>query len=142
MERLTDENCVFNFVDAEAEMRARDFHEAMEDTFASFPNIHFFWKYMRITGIDPKTQSTIVEVGDYFGVGKHEGKPYAFGPYEAIPATGITIRDKKILFTFFVKDGKIRKATVDAFGDIVGPPGFYTKIGGVIPHLYWYEPPS
>ena len=143
MERLTTaKRCTFTFVDAEAEMTAKEFHQSMKEVFASFPNLHFFWKFMRITGVDAATQSTIVEVGDYFGIGKHEGRPYAFGPYEAIPATGKTVRDEKILFTFFVKDGKIIKAIVDAFGDIVGPPGFYTKIGGIIPHLYWYEPSS
>merc|ERR1712176_1225567 len=133
MKNITVEKCDFHFVDAEANMLAREFYEAMKDTFDSFPNLHFFWRYMRIAGIDMATGSTVVKIKDYHGVGKHDGKPYAFGPYEAIPATGRIVRDNPIQLTLYVKNGKIIKCLIDAFGEIVGPPGFYTKIGGVIP---------
>jgi len=135
MDSITAKNCTFFFIDADADMPKSEFYEALKDTYASFPDLHFFWKYMKISGIDSATGCTIVKVRDYYGIGKHTGKPYAFGPYEAIPATGKIVQDENISWAFFVKDGKIVKTTLDAYGEIVGPPGFYSKIGGVIPGL-------
>jgi len=135
MKSLTHEDCYFYFVDAEAEMPQHEFYGALTDTFASFPDLHFFWKSMKVSGRDPATGGTVIKVRDYYGIGKHDGKPYAFGPYEEIPPTGITVRDEDIQFTFIVKDGKLVNAKIDAFGGLVGPPGFYTKIGGIIPGL-------
>lgn len=132
MKELTDERCYFYFADAEAEMPAREFYEAVDDTFKSFPDLHFFWKKMKIASQDQTTGVTVVKVKDYYGIGKHTGAPYAFGPYEAIPATDKTVRDENIEFLFFVKDGKLIKAEINAFGKVVGPPGFYAKIGGLL----------
>ena len=133
--RSLTENCYFYFLDAEAEMREEEFYGALKGTYDSFPNLHFFWKGMKTSGTDSKTGGKVVKVKDYYGVGKHTGKPYAFGPYEDIPATGKIVRDENLEFTFIVKDGKIIHATIDADGKVVGPPGFYTKIGGIIPLL-------
>ena len=135
MESISDRRCTFYFTDAESEMTAREFNQAVKDTAASFPNLHFFWRWMTVSGFDAATNCTVVEVKDYYGIGKHDGKPYAFGPYEAIPATGKTIQDEKIRMRFFVRDGKIIKVVIDAYGELVGPAGFYHKIGGVIPGL-------
>jgi len=144
MKKVTHERCNFYFVDSEVDMIAREFYESVQDTFDSFPNLHFFWSYMRISGIDSATGWTVVKVGDYYGIGKHDGKPYAFGPYEAIPATGKICRDNPIQFTMYVKNGKIMKSVIVASGKIVGPPGFYTRLGGVIPGLAseFFEPPT
>jgi len=130
MQKLTDQRCYFYFVGIE--MPASEFYESVKDTFASFPDLHFFWKLMTIWGLDPTTGGTIVMVKDYYGIGKHVGKPYAFGPYEPIPATGKIVRDENIEVTFVVKNGKIITSKIDACGKLVGPPGFYTKIGGII----------
>ena len=73
----------------------------------------------------------IVVIKDYYGIGRHTGVSYGFSPFEAIDATG-TVKDKNIEFTFLVQNGKSIIATIDACGKIVGPPGFYTKIGGLI----------
>jgi len=135
MEKVTDQRCTFYFIDAETDMLPRHFYESVNATFESFPNLHFFWRYMKIAGIDSATGCTIVKVKDYYGIGRHDGKPYTFEPCEAIPATGITVRDSDVEIRFFVKDGKIMQMDIDAKGQLVGPPGFYTKIGGVIPGM-------
>ena len=44
MRELTSDGCYFNFTDAETEMPAHEFYEAMQDIYASFPDLHFFWK--------------------------------------------------------------------------------------------------
>ena len=80
-----------------------------------------------------------IVVQDYYGIGKHTGDPYFFGPYEPIEAKGIEVRDEDIEFTFTLTRNKsstssykISDAKIDAHGKVVGPPGFYTKIGGLI----------
>ena len=131
MKELTADDCFFTFVDSETEMPAREFFGAMQDIYASFPDLHFFWESMSIKGQD-KDGSVLVAIQDYYGIGKHTGAPYFFGPYPPVPTSNKTVRDENIEFTFTVKNGKITNATIDAFGMVVGPPGFYTKIGGVV----------
>jgi len=135
MQKATDGRCTMFFIDSEFDFHPRDFLETLKSAKASFSNLHFFWKCMNISGVDADTGCTVVTVTDYYGTGKHDGVPYGFGPYEEIPATGITVKIAPIKFEFFVKDGKVMKMVIDADGEIVGPPGFYTQIGGVIPGL-------
>ena len=130
MIELTDERCFCNFVDSETEMPAYEFIAAFKDKCTSFPDLRFYWKSMKIHERSSDGVAIIIE--DYYGIGTHTGPAYGFGPYEPVPTTGITVRDEPIEVTFTVKDGKITNAVVDAFGKIVGPPGFYTKIGGLI----------
>lgn len=135
MEAVTDDSCTFYFIDADTDMLPRHFYESVSGTFDSFPNLHFFWRYMKISGVDPETGCTIVKVKDYYGEGRHTGTPYTFEPFPDIPATGINVRDANIELQFLVKNDKVAKMIIDADGQLVGPPGFYTKIGGVIPGL-------
>lgn len=135
MEELTDDNCYITFTDSETEMPAREFYEALRENYASFPDIHFFWRSMKVQGTNSNTSrnpGTVVVIKDYYGIGTHTGAPYHFGPYPPIERTNKIVRDADIEFTFIVRDGKIVNATVYAFGEAVGPPAFYTKIGGVI----------
>ena len=135
MKELIHEKCFFTFSDSETEMPSREFIEACSDCFDSFPDLHFFWKSMKIQGINSNTSrypGTVVVIKDYYGIGKHTGTPYSFGPYPPVEPTGTTVRDENIEFTFTVRDGKIVNATIYAFGEVVGPPGFYTKVGGMI----------
>ena len=130
MKELTHPNCDFCFVDSESEMPAREFYEVKKLIYGSFPDLHFFWKSMKIGGTNSFGTDIVIE--DYYGIGTHTGRPFGFGPYDPIPPTGLTVQDEYIEFTITVKDGKITRATIDAFGQMVGPPGFYTKIGGLI----------
>ena len=140
MLELTTDDCFFGFVDAEAHMPAREFYGAMNDIYKSFPNLHFFWTSMNIVSINDDDDGDTVKivVQDYYGIGKHTGDPYFFGPYEPIEAKGIEVRDEDIEFTFTLTEDKatssykISDAKIDAHGKVVGPPGFYTKIGGLI----------
>ena len=130
MRELTADKCFFTFVDSETEMPAREFFGSVGETYASFPDLHFFWRVMEVK--DMQAGVTTVVVKDYHGIGKHTGTPYGFGPFPPIDPTGTVVKDENIEFTFTVKEGKITDATIDAFGGLVGPPGFYTKIGGVL----------
>ena len=139
MMELTSPSCYFHFVDAEASMPSHEFYTACEDTNRSFPNISFYWSRMKLKKITDNGNTVKIVVKDYYGVGKHTGEPLGFGPYDPIPATGLEVRDENIEFTFTLsrehgKEGtfKIVNAKINAFGQMVGPPGFYSKIGGLI----------
>ncbi|CAB9531929.1 unknown protein [Seminavis robusta] len=133
-QELTTENCRFTFTDSETEMPAHELYESLVDLFASFPDLHFFCKSLKVQG--PSTNRNnpgiVVVAKDYYGIGKHTGAPYFFGPYPPVEPTGKTVRDENIEFTFTVRDGKIVDADIYAFGEMVGPPGFYTKVGGIL----------
>jgi hypothetical protein len=135
MAELTADNCCFTFIDSETEMPAREFYQAMKDIYASFPDLHFFWRSMKVQGTNSSTSrnpGTVVVIKDYYGIGKHTGAPYFFGPYPPVETSYLTVQDAIIELTFTVRDGKIANVTIYAFGEVVGPPGFYTKIGGLI----------
>ena len=120
----------FCFVDSETFITLQEWNEIKKLIYGSFPDLHFFWKCIRVAGTSQWGVDIVLE--DYYGIGTHTGKPFGFGPYEPIPPTGLTVQDEYIEFTISVKDGKISRACIDAFGQMVGPPGFYTKIGGMI----------
>lgn len=136
MKQLTSDDCYFLFIDADTEMPASEFYEAMEEIYASFPDLRFNWKTMSIQevyGPESRHPGTAIVIEDYYGVGRHTGKPYKFGPYPEVEPIGKKVRDENIEFTFIVnEEGKINHATIYAFGKVVGPPGFYSKIGGII----------
>ena len=135
MKKLTSDKCDFWFIDSECEMPAREFYVTQHDLNQSFPDLHYHWKSMSIKGVNgpaSKHPGTVVVVKRFFGVGAHTGKPYGFGPYPLVETTGKKCWDSNMDCTFVVQDGKICHVMVDAFGEVVGPPGFYTQIGGMI----------
>ena len=69
---------------------------------------------------------------DYYGKGTHTGEPFAFGPYPPLPPKGVQVQDEPIQLTLTVTQGKIAKCEVVAHGNQVGPPGFYSKLGGIL----------
>jgi hypothetical protein len=72
-----------------------------------------------------------VKVTNFVGRGTHTGAPYGFGPFPPIPATGIVVEEDPCHLYISVKNGKMTKFVIDTYcGDLVGPPGYYQKIGG------------
>ncbi|KAL7580567.1 hypothetical protein ACA910_003689 [Epithemia clementina (nom. ined.)] len=123
---MTDNNCQFNFVDSGMEMLATHFYESLSIVFASLPDMRFHYK--TIKSIDDNR----VLVDKFFGYGTHTGAPYSFGPYPPIEAKGAKFRDPPVEMTLTIKDGKITHFVCDAKGTVVGPPGIYEQLGGII----------
>ena len=135
MKSLTADKCDFWFIDSECEMPAKEFYDTQHDMNQSFPDLHYHWKSMTIKGVngpESKQPGTVVVVKRFFGVGTHTGKPYGFGPYPQVETTGKKCWDNNMDCTFVVQEGKICHVTIDAGGEVVGPAGFYTQIGGMI----------
>lgn len=64
--------------------------------------------------------------------GTHTGAPYAFGPCAPIDASGKRVaNDPEEVYLFF-KDGedKISRIVICAEGEMSGPAGIYTQLGG------------
>eukprot|EP00523_Entomoneis_sp_CCMP467_P010116 CAMPEP_0168729800 /NCGR_PEP_ID=MMETSP0724-20121128/6401_1 /TAXON_ID=265536 /ORGANISM="Amphiprora sp., Strain CCMP467" /LENGTH=261 /DNA_ID=CAMNT_0008776717 /DNA_START=81 /DNA_END=869 /DNA_ORIENTATION=+ len=131
-EYLNMDRCDVMFHDSDTEFPVHEYLEACKNVFDSFPDMHYYWKKMSVLKPEPDVGTWVV-VEDYYGIGTHTGAPFSFGPYEPIPATAIKAKDDFIEHGFLVNhDGLISKSYVKAFGKIVGPPGFYQKIGGLI----------
>ena len=76
----------------------------------------------------------LVHVKNYYGRGTHTGKPFAFGPYPPIEPKGVVVQDEPIqlYLTIDEETSRIIHCDVQANGNMCGPPGFYTQIGGII----------
>jgi hypothetical protein len=125
---MTDSSALMVFVDAKAEMHRDDFATSCDMLFDSFPDITFRWQ--SIKEVSPGK----VVVKNFGAQGTHTGVPFAFDPYPAIAATGKSFEDPPLDFTITIDatTGKITHGQIDSFGSLVGPPGIYTQIGGVI----------
>ncbi|KAL7580606.1 hypothetical protein ACA910_003723 [Epithemia clementina (nom. ined.)] len=123
---LTADDCVFDLVDSEMQMLASHFYESVGIIYASLPDFRFL--YHSIKSIDEDR----VLVKKYSGYGTHTGEPYSFGPYPPLEAKGIKFRDSPVDLTLTVKNGKIAHVICDAKGALVGPPGIYSKLGGIL----------
>ena len=64
--------------------------------------------------------------------GTHTGKPYAFGPYEPIPAKGTHVALDPERITVTLQDGLVIKCRVEPEGPNTGWHGVYQAIGGLI----------
>ena len=104
------------------------FITTLEVLFESFPNHCANWDY--IAEVEPGK----VFVKGFYGMGNHTGKPYAFGPYQAIPAKNLRV--KEVPCNFYVtisKRGKLTRFVIESKeGYLNGPAGFYAAIGGIM----------
>ena len=80
--------------------------------------------------IEPLDGETVV-VRDLVASGTHTGTPYACGPCEPLPPSGQHVKcDKEELYFTFGEDGKISQLTIIPMGEMTGPQGVYTLLGG------------
>jgi len=96
----------------------------LKQIWASFPDLHFETTTTADTG-------AVVTV-DLQVSGTHSGVAYGFGPYDPIPTTGKKVKNDSEYLTFHV-DTSCNKSTQlvgGTNGEMVGPQGFYTQIGG------------
>mmetsp|Transcript_19810 Transcript_19810/g.64404 ORF Transcript_19810/g.64404 Transcript_19810/m.64404 type:complete len:166 (-) Transcript_19810:93-590(-) len=104
--------------------------KAMGNLMASFPDLAFTPVGDGIKEISPGVYQSLTEV-----TGKHTGEPFSPMPWlEKIPATNKDVKIGPETFTLTMVDGKVKSVTIEALhaGAPVGPPGFYTEIGGVM----------
>lgn len=131
---------VVKFVSSHDEMLIDDYLETMQGLVESFPDFRLdHAEYMEEKKLetdgpsDPPT--TVVTITDIRASGTHTGKPFAFGPYPAIPASNIAVRDHApCTDEMHIREGKIVKLLVKTQGaeDASGPGYFYNQIGGLL----------
>lgn len=107
------------------EMEFEDYSREMENIFQAMPDVMF--QYMTI--VYNYTNNTVI-LQRMVTSGHHTDKPYAFGPCEPIEPTGARVRNSPETITYHFRDGKICKQVVHAHGEMSGPPGIYTQLGG------------
>ena len=73
----------------------------------------------------------VIRVQNYKSAGTHR-KPYGFGPFPKVKPTNIFVEEDPCHLEIHVAKGKMTKFVIDIkdANDLVGPPGYYTKIGG------------
>jgi hypothetical protein len=118
-------DCIWNFKDAEASLKFSEMMEACLLIAASFPDLKVYWDAVQ------EIAPNVVMVKSFRGTGTHTGAPFFFGPFPPISATGIYVEEDPCHMTFTIRNGKYINVEADCYsGDLVGPPGFYHKIGG------------
>lgn len=108
------------------EFEFEDFVREFNQIFEAMPDFEFKYKYMVYNFID----NTVI-LHHMESSGTHTAKPYAFGPCDAIEPKGTHVQNSPETMTLhFDQDGKICKQVVQAHGEMTGPPGIYTQLGG------------
>ena len=123
---LASPDCSIYFKDAEADMLFSDFVDNMGSLMESFPDYTFTW------GDIIETEPGEVHLYDYQSTLTHTGKPYSFGGYDPIEAKGTVVKDHIPHIIYKVQGGIVTNMEILAEGKIVGLPGIYLAIGGVI----------
>ena len=110
----------------ETPMSVQEYIEECGRIFKAFPDLTFHWKSIESHGPDGAIMPGL------YVLGTHKG-PYAFGPYPEIAATNKVCRNDPEDFTIWLgPTGKIRKAKIIPKGEMTGPAGLYTQIGGLV----------
>ncbi|CAB9522108.1 expressed unknown protein [Seminavis robusta] len=109
------------------EVKLQDFIDQMKDTYESFPDYDTAWE-----SVEPDATNGAIVIRNFTSKATHTGKPFAFGPYPAIPASGAEIHDDAISMYIFLKDGKPIYIKTALEGVQIGPAAYYTQIGGII----------
>jgi len=111
------------------EMMFADYIEAVESVWKSFPDFHLSWQSIQES--TDKKGKVVVTVKDCIPRGTHTGEPFGFGPYEPIEAQGTKIENAAETITVHLTpDGKICQWLVNVNGEMTGPAGMYTQLGG------------
>ncbi|CAB9511021.1 expressed unknown protein [Seminavis robusta] len=114
----------FLVVFSDYDLTWKDFSHEVQNLFESFPDFHFDYRMI-------EERDDVVIVHDLISSGHHTCKPYAFGPCDPIEASGRLVKnDPETVVCFFDKDGKCCKHEVIASGEMTGPAGIYTQLGG------------
>lgn len=123
--RSCDRDAMCFFDGAESGMPLDAFMEECGKIHIGFPDF--------VTTFDciEEVQPNVVRVTNFKTQGTHTG-PFEFGPFPAVPATGIVVDEDPCQLTIEIKHGKMSKfvITMKQGGHLVGPPGYYIAVGG------------
>ena len=110
-------------------MSVAEYFEEMLRLYPAFPDLSFTWQSVQAMG-DDDDQAILKGLR---AQGTHT-RPYGFGPYPEIEATHVVCKNdpEDVIVWVNPTNGKIRKAVFVPKGELTGPPGFYTQIGGLI----------
>ena len=129
MRKLASDDYVVRFQD-NTELMFENFAEEMQKMFDSFPDFNMSYCDQ---DFEEKSDSTVV-VHKLLPSGHHTGAPYAFGPCDPIDPTGKFIRNDPETVHFHLREegGSLRilKLSVVPHGEMTGPQGIYTQLGG------------
>ena len=132
MKELVSDDCIVRFVQAKDQMTLDDFLEMLRDVFASFPDFEvMILKVQEETAAgDPDTRNVNIVTR---AKGTHTGKPFAFGPFPAIPTSGVFVQDPVTTnCSFHVRDEKVFLHELRSEVFEAGPGYYYTQIGGTL----------
>lgn len=107
------------------EMEFDDYAREMECVFEAMPDFSFQYRAIVYNCLNDTVVLQRVR-----GSGHHTAKPYAFGPCEPIEPKGTYVENCPETITYHFRHGKICKQVVYAHGEMSGPPGIYTQLGG------------
>ena len=105
-------------------LTCQEFGDEVGRMFASLPDFSF--SFSKVEGMENGT----VVVRELIASGTHTGAPFGFGPCDPIPASGAKVVCDKEEIHFTFENGKISNLQVIAFGEMTGPQGIYTLLGG------------
>ncbi|CAB9520644.1 expressed unknown protein [Seminavis robusta] len=118
--------CIFTKAD-NMELGFNEMAAEVANMFDAFPDFNFRYD----SSIDERRSDGVVIWSDFVPNGHHTGKPYGFGPCPAIEASGKYVENSPETLYFHVNEqGKICKLVAECEGEMAGPPGIYTQIGG------------
>ena len=124
-----EDDAIIQFMDKnkrlDCEMSWKMWAEEMESLTASFPDFSFTCDSM-------SCDQGVVVLHRCQAKGSHSGAPYSCGPCEPIPAEGKKVmNDPEDIYVFFREgEDKISRIVVCARGEMSGPAGIYTQLGG------------
>jgi len=123
--RLSTSDSICMYKGAESGMPLSGFLNEVLNLLDSFPDNKMKWDSVQ------EVAPGVVVVKNFVGRGTHTGKPFGFGPFPKIPATYKVVEEDPCHLTIKIKNGKMSRFIIDTYcGDLVGPPGYYQKIGG------------
>lgn len=123
--RFCTSNSVCYFYGAKNGMPLPAFLQSVEELYESFPDICLSFDEIK------EVEENVVKITNFRSQGTHTGKPFAFGPFPPVPTSGLEVVEDPCQLTIRLSRGKMSEFIIDMQpGDLVGPPGYYIKIGG------------
>lgn len=123
---LTDDYIVY-FRSSDYELAWEDLAQEGQKILDAFPDYRF--TYCRIE-TEMVGDEVVVVVHNVTSGGTHTAKAYGFGPYDPIEPQGAFVLNDPEETRFYFRGNKIYKAEVTSKGQLNGPAGIYTQLGG------------
>lgn len=115
------------FMKSEQTLTKEEFFGSVQDCIDSFPDLRF-----EVGRMEKQPDGSVI-CYDVMVIGTHSGKPFGFGPFEPIDVKNPPVKiqnDPEDVQLFFDANNKMCKYVFLTMGDLSGPPGLYTQLGG------------